>query len=89
MAKVKDKRYTALKHYINSGELKTWREIFDIVPRTQFSTDSGINYKRLIKKIEDPRKLTLKDIITLADLIEIDDRKLYELIRPTITNKRK
>lgn len=86
--KVKDKRYNALKQWINSGEVKTFLDIFDIIPKTQVAKDSGIHYNRLNVKINNPVKFTVKDIVTLAELLEVDDRKLYELIRPVDRRKK-
>lgn len=88
MAKVKDKRYSALKEWITSGGAKTFLEIFDIIPKTQVAKDSGIHYDRLNNKINDTSKFTIKDIVTIARLLEVDDVKLYELIRAVDRKKK-
>jgi hypothetical protein len=77
---VSDKRYNALKAYIESGGIKSFTEIFDIIPRSTIIKDSGINYTRLTNKITHPDKFTVKDILTISKLIGIDSRKLYDLI---------
>ena len=57
------------------------RWIFKVgVPKSVFVRDTGINYSRLTNKINNPDKFTIKDILILAQLINIDSRKLYDLI---------
>lgn len=77
---MKDRRYNALKSYIDSGAIKSFTEIFDIIPKTVIVKDSGINYVRLTNKITNPEKFTVKDIVLISQLIGIDSRKLYDLI---------
>ena len=77
---VSDNRYNALKSYIESGGIKSFTEIFDIIPRSTIIKDSGINYTRLTNKITHPDKFTVKDILIISKLIGIDSRKLYDLI---------
>jgi len=86
---VKDRRYGALKTYIDSGAIKSFTEIFDIIPKTVFVRDSGINYTRLTAKIASPEKFTVKDIVTIAELIGIDSRKLYDLIAMAVEKAKK
>lgn len=85
MAKeVKDTRYLAAKSYIESGNIKSFTEIFDIIPKSIIVRDSGINFVRLRNKITHPDKFTVKDIVTLSKLIGIDSRRLYDLIAQAI-----
>lgn len=85
----KDRRYNALKSYIDSGAIKSFTEIFDIIPKSTFVTDSGINYVRLTNKINNPEKFTVKDIVKLSQLIGIDSRKLYDLVALAVEKPRK
>jgi hypothetical protein len=79
-----DRRYNALKTYIDSGAVKSFTEIFDIVPKSTIVKDSGINYTRLTNKINNPEKFTVKDIVTIGKLIGIDSRKIYDLIAQAV-----
>jgi hypothetical protein len=81
---VKDRRYNALKTYIDSGEIKGFAEIFEIVPKSVFVRDSGINFVRLTNKINNPDKFTVKDILIFSQLIGIDSNKLYSLIAKAV-----
>lgn len=81
---MKDRRYNALKTYIDSGAIKSFTEIFDIIPKSIVIADSGINYTRLTNKINNPEKFTVKDIVTIAQLIGIDSRSLYSLIAAAV-----
>lgn len=84
---MKDRRYNALKTYIDSGEIKSFTEIFDIVPRSVFVRDSGINFVRLTNKINGPEKFTVKDILILGQLIGVDSKKLFALISAGLEKK--
>ncbi|MBI1341799.1 MAG: hypothetical protein GC171_02570 [Terrimonas sp.] len=85
--KVKDKRFNALKTYIDSGEIKAFSEIFEIVPKVVFVKETGINFVRLTEKIKNPEKFTVKEILAYSQLINIDSRKLYDLIVKAIEKK--
>lgn len=85
--KLKDKRYNALKAYIDSGGIKSFVEVFDIVPKSVFVRDTGINYVRLMNKIKNPDKFTVKDIILLSELIGVDSRKIYDLVARAVPKK--
>ena len=81
---LKDRRYNALKSYIESGAIKSFTEIFDIIPKSTIVRDTGINFVRLTNKINKPEKFTVKDIVAIARLIEIDSRKLYDLLAQVV-----
>lgn len=85
--KLKDKRYNALKAYIDSGGIKSFVEVFDIVPKSVFVRDTGINYVRLMNKINTPEKFTVKDIMLLSELIGVDSRKIYDLVASAVPKK--
>ena len=85
--KLKDKRYNALKAYIDSGGIKSFVEVFDIVPKSVFVRDTGINYVRLMNKINNPEKFTVKDIMLLSELIGVDSRKIYDLVASAVPKK--
>ena len=81
---VKDTRYHAAKTYIESGSIKGYKEIFEIIPKSVIVRDSGINYVRLRNKITHPDKFSVKDIIVISRLIGIDSRRLYDLIAQAV-----
>lgn len=76
----KDRKYSLVKNYIEAGALKTFSEIFDTLNITTVIKDVGINHTRLTSKIKDPQKFSVKDIVKIAQLIEIDSRKVFDLI---------
>jgi hypothetical protein len=86
---IKDTRYHAAKTYIESGNIKGYREIFDIIPKSVIVRDSGINYVRLTNKITNPDKFSVKDIMILSKLIGIDSRLLYDLIAQALEKPKK
>lgn len=85
---MKDKRYNALKSYIETEGIKSFTEIFDIIPKSVIVRDAKLNYVRLEAKIKSPEKFTIKDLLTISDLIGIDSRKLYNLIALGMVDKK-
>ena len=85
---VKEKRYNALKSYIETEGIKSFTEIFDIIPKSVIVRDAKLNYVRLEAKIKSPEKFTIKDLLTISDLIGIDSRKLYNLIALGMVDKK-
>ncbi len=76
----KDRRYNALKVYIESGSAKSLSELFDIVPKSVFVRDTGISYVRLDAKIKSPEKFSVKDLLKIAHLVGVDARKIFHLV---------
>jgi hypothetical protein len=76
----RDKRYRITKNLILSGHLKEFREIFDSVPKTRVAKDMGTNYVRLNKLIDYLPGFTLKDFITISELIDVDLKIILDLV---------
>ncbi|WEK34159.1 MAG: hypothetical protein P0Y53_16850 [Candidatus Pseudobacter hemicellulosilyticus] len=80
MSKVKDKRYQTVKMYIDAGAIKSFQDIFDILPKSILSRDLRLNYSRLVKRVHNPNLFTLREIRQMAELIEVDGLVVYRLI---------
>ena len=75
-----DRRYTTVKKLIAGGNLSSFQEIFDTVPKTGVARDLGMNNTRLTKLVNNPGLFWIRDIYRLADFIEIDALFLLRLI---------
>lgn len=58
------------------------------MPKARWVEDTGINWARLANKINNPEKFSTKDIIIIANIINIDDTKLYPLISAAVDRKK-
>lgn len=76
----KDRRYTTVKNLIAGGYIKTFREIFDTIPKSVVARDLGMHNIRFTKLINNVDKFILKDLILMAALIETDEAILLQLV---------
>jgi hypothetical protein len=83
----KDKRYTISRKLIESGDVKSLADLFDIVPPSVVARDFKTNYTRFTKLAANPELFRLKEIYTLADLFEVDSVKMFALANATYQKK--
>ncbi|TDW97153.1 hypothetical protein EDB95_4995 [Dinghuibacter silviterrae] len=76
----KDPRYSYVRSVWKAGDLKSFDEIFRIVPKSIIATDLHLNYERFSTKVQNLRKLSLREIENLSILIGIPFRALLELV---------
>ena len=76
---MKDPRYKAIKSLIKTKNIQGLRDVFAIMPINIVKTDLGIHYNTLRRRIDKIEFLTLKDIIALADLFEVDTLEIFKL----------
>jgi hypothetical protein len=75
----KDKRYTLVKNQISGGYVKTFREIFEIIPKTVVSKDLKIHNLRFGNMLNDMARFELGDLYRIAALIEVDEKIILDL----------
>ncbi len=76
---VVDPRYGSIKVLIESGHVKTIREIFLFIPKTTVYKDLGANFNRFDRAILDPYIFRMRELFTLAELFGVEAAKLVEL----------
>lgn len=76
----RDRRYAIVKSLISSGYIKTFRDIFNAVPKSVIARDLGINNMRFTKHMFNVHKFTLEDIFNLANLLEVDEDTIVNLV---------
>ncbi len=77
---MKDRRYNTVGKLIRSGEIKTFDEILDTIPKTRLAIDLGINPERFNRLIASTDLFVVKDLFKLADLLEVDTLAILVLI---------
>lgn len=75
-----DKRYTTAKKLISGGYLQSFREIFDIVPKSVMVADLRMNSARFTKLMYRVQGFKLSDIFRIAKLLDVDERQILLLI---------
>jgi hypothetical protein len=70
--------YQALKGVLQDGSLTHLNDSQYIIPITVMARDMKANYSTFKKKLEDPGKLTVKDIRSMAALIGMEPEALFK-----------
>lgn len=86
---MKDPRYKAIKSLIEAKGITRFKDIFTIVPLTVVKRDMKINYNTLRSRVNKVETLTFKDIITMADLFEVNAIDIFHLILNDIGSNNK
>lgn len=76
----KDKRYSTLKVMLDTGNLKSFSEVFDIIPKSVVASDLGINYTRFLVKLENLEDFTLREILKLSLQMEVEALAIITLL---------
>lgn len=80
MKALKDQRYKAIKSLIASKGIHGLKDVFTIMPMSIVRGDMKINYNTLRRRINNSDLLTVKDIISMADLFEVDAVEVFRLV---------
>lgn len=83
----KDKRYNITKLLIQSGDIKTLAEVFDVIPPSVVAKDFGTNNTRFSKLTTNPELFRVKEIYRLSDLFEVDPLKMFALVNAQYQKK--
>jgi len=85
---MKDKRFITAGKLIRSNEIKSFSEIIDTVPKTVVAKHLGINPERFNRLISDIGLFVTKDLVNLADALEVDFLALMKLIDHDLPKKK-
>jgi hypothetical protein len=77
---LKDQRYKAIKSLISSKSINGLKDVFTILPLSTVKQDMKINYNTLRRRVDTGNTLTVKDILALADLFEVDPGEVFKLV---------
>jgi len=80
MEKRRHKGYLRVNQLVTAGYIKTFREIFDTLPKTVVARDLGMNNTRFSKLIMDVDNFILKDLFTFASHLDLDKKVILELL---------
>lgn len=83
----KKTKYLALKSMFLSGQVLRMKDIEKIYP-TMVAKDLGINHGRYINKLYKPQEFSIKHIVVLAHLLEIDPQIIIKIIFTQLNSQR-
>ena len=76
--------YEVFKLAFQNGKVKLIREVQQYIPITVLCQDMLLNYNTLSKRLLDPGRLTLSDVLKLAKLSDIEATELFSLTKKEI-----
>lgn len=87
---MKDQRYKAIKSLIESKSIQSFKDIFTIIPISTVKADMKVNYNTLRRRIDNSELLTVKDVVAMAKLFDVQEVLLFQIIlnsQPTVKRK--
>ena len=85
---VKDKRYKTVKILIETGNVTTFADIFEYVPKTTVADQLGIHFNRMTKMIDSVNEIKVNDVFLFSSYFEVDAKVIFELIYNQRTAKK-
>jgi hypothetical protein len=76
----RDRRYKTIAKLITTGQIDSFREIFDILPKTVVKADMHMHHNTFSRRLLHPESFTLKEMVRFASLIGVGYMALIELI---------
>lgn len=76
----KDVRYKTVRIVMAAAEIKTFKDIFKIIPKSIVAKDMHTNNNRMERLINNPDGFTLAEINVLAKLFGCEYNKLRDLV---------
>jgi hypothetical protein len=83
-----DRRYKTVAKLIKTGQMDSFLEIFQTVPKTVVKTDMHMHHDTFTRRLKYPESFTLKEMVRLATLIGVNYMSLIELIYKQYTSKK-
>lgn len=77
---MKDPRYARVRALITSKYITEFNQIFDHIPKTIVQTDLKMGWRAFDNRFKSITLWSMRDLILLATLVEVDPRSLTELI---------
>jgi hypothetical protein len=76
---LKDSRYKAVKSLIETKKFDGLLDVFTIIPISVVKDDLKVNYNTLRRRINKTELLSVKDIMQLSELFEVQPEEVFKL----------
>lgn len=84
-----ERNYKIGKSLILDGTIKTFMDIFEYVPKTNFADDMPMHHNTITSRIEQPETFTIQELTKIADLLDIDPMVIITLAFTQYNHERK
>jgi hypothetical protein len=75
----KDHRYKTIKIVMDAGQIKSFKDIFKIIPKSVVGKDMHMNNNRMQRLIDYPANFTMEEVNIMASLIGCEYTALRDL----------
>lgn len=87
--KKKDRRYEIISSLVRDGKVVHLSDIVKFVPKTTLSKDLSTKVVRMNALLKRPEKFKVEEILLIADLCGLPEKKIFDLVIEEIRyNKR-
>ena len=76
----RDSRYNVIKAMIADGNIVTFNDIFEYIPKTIVAIDLGKKVDRFNKLMNKVDGFTLEEIYRIGSFCGLSERQIYELV---------
>jgi len=76
----RDSRYNVIKAMVADGNIVTFNDIFEYIPKTIVATDLGKKVDRFNKLMNKVDGFTLGEIYRIGTFCGLSERQIYELV---------
>lgn len=76
----RDRRYTTVKNLIDGGYLKSFRDMFETIPKSVVARDLGMNNGRFTRLMHNVKKFTLEEVYRLAEFLQVEETIMLALV---------
>lgn len=83
-----DSRFITVKKLISTGQLGSFVEIVDIVPKTVVARSAHMKPSRFNRILLEPDLITIREVYTIATLIDIPGPQLMAIIERDLAKKK-
>jgi hypothetical protein len=83
------KKLQVAKELLEEGKIMTLEDIFNYVTRTFVSAELGMNYKRFIRLVRNPKTIKYSETISNANVFDVDPRLISVMIHNQINGPAK
>ena len=76
----RDRRYDVISTLFKDGKIRTFKDIFEFVPKTVVATNMGKKVDRFTRLMNRVEKFTLEDLFQIGKLCDLEEPQMIQLV---------
>ena len=78
---LKEKKLTAVKLLLESGQIESVEDIFELIPKTNVYNKLGVGYITFLEKLKNPGLFTIKELSILSNILGVEYNHIHGLAK--------